>query len=475
VLRVSEIQCESCHGPNGGAHAIGTADSISARFSVAADVCGVCHGEPLRHGRFQEWRESGHGDFQTAMAEGISGVAAATPTGTGPNTSCAGCHTGQGFPLWLAQLQGGNPSRTLTAANAAALSFLRTDNVQPQTCATCHPVHNPGKQPGLVGNIVILRGDYQSGGAFDGTTPLLPAGFQANGVGKGALCITCHNSRNGGSGATATLHEDGDPNFGALTAYSGPHEACQGDVLMGRNAYYFSSPVAGEDLNLPGFVKVPQLGQRSRHSFLADACVTCHLEKSPTDPTLGYPPEIAGAGTNHTFAIVTDRTRPADDQINALCSKCHADFEGTGVQKSFDVSYKQVLIAAAQAIKRIHGDPVATNLVFIPGRTPQVSLNGAVPVNLATYLASAPGTTATGPIPASGFQRDLAKANWNISLVAPRYNATQLDSTSYDNGTPLRNASGGTVGVAGDQSKAVHNPSFVLNLITVTINRLNAL
>jgi hypothetical protein len=375
----------------------------------------------------------------------------------------------------LAQLQGGNPSRTLTAANAAALSFLRTDNVQPQTCATCHPVHNPGKQSGLVGNIVILRGDYQSGGAFDGTTPLLPAGFQANGVGKGALCITCHNSRNGGSGATATLHEDGDPNFGALTAYSGPHEASQGDVLMGRNAYYFASPVAGEDLNLPGFVKVPQLGQRSRHSFLADSCVTCHLEKAPTDPTLGYPPGSAGAGTNHTFAIVTDKTRPADDQINALCSQCHANYEGTGVQKSFDVSYKQVLIAAAQAIKRIHRDPVATNLVFIPGRTPQVSLNGAVPVNLATYLASAPGTTNTGPIPASGFQRDLAKANWNISLVAPRYNATQLDSSSYDNGTPLLTASGGTVGVAGDQSKAVHNPSFVLNLLTVTINRLNAL
>jgi hypothetical protein len=173
------------------------------------------------------------------MGEGIAGVTSSVPLGTGPNTSCAGCHTGQGFPLFISQLQGTNgniqsPLRTLNAANAAALSFLRTNNVQPQTCSTCHPVHNPGKSSGLIGDLVILRGDYQPGGAFDGTTPLLPAGFQANGVGKGALCITSHNSRNGGAGTTATLHEDGDPNFGALTAYNAPHEACQGDVLMGH-------------------------------------------------------------------------------------------------------------------------------------------------------------------------------------------------------------------------------------------------
>ena len=73
-----------------------------------------------------------------------------------------------------------------------------------------------------MGNIVNLRGDFQSGGAFDGNTPLLPAGFQANGVGRGALCITCHNSRNGGSGTTVGLHEDGDPIFGNP---SSPHTA----------------------------------------------------------------------------------------------------------------------------------------------------------------------------------------------------------------------------------------------------------
>ena len=268
VLQLSEVQCENCHGPNsnGEVHGAGQpdpADAKAARVSFSSDVCAPCHGEPLRHGRYQEWRESGHGDFETAIGEGLGSG------GVGANANCAGCHSGQGFPYLLGQLQSGNPLRTLNAASLAALSFLRADNVQPITCVTCHTPHDAGKQPGLVGNVVNLRGDFQSGGAFDGNTPLLPAGFQANGVGRGALCITCHNSRNGGSGTTVGLHEDGDPIFGTFTSYASPHEAAQGDVLMGRNAYFFGSG---------------QIGQRSKHSLLADACVTCHLEKTPADP-----------------------------------------------------------------------------------------------------------------------------------------------------------------------------------------------
>lgn len=167
VLKLSEIQCEACHGPNSNGDVHGTArpnvaDAEAARISFSADVCGVCHGEPTRHGRYQEWRESGHGDFETAIGEGLG------TGGIGPNTSCGGCHSGQGFPLLVAQLESGNPLRTLTAASAAELAFLRADNVQPITCVTCHTPHDAGRQPGLVGNVVMLRGDFQSGGAFDG-------------------------------------------------------------------------------------------------------------------------------------------------------------------------------------------------------------------------------------------------------------------------------------------------------------------
>ncbi len=145
-------------------------------------------------------------------------------------------------------------------------------------------------------------------------TPLLPAGFQANGVGRGALCITCHNSRNGGSGTTAGLHEDGDPIFGTFTSYASPHEAAQGDVLMGRNAYFFGSG---------------QIGQRSKHSLLADACVTCHLEKTPADPAAGVGLTTDGAGTNHSFGIVTDPTKTVAAQIKPS-ARVPRQFRGHG-------------------------------------------------------------------------------------------------------------------------------------------------
>jgi hypothetical protein len=204
---------------------------------------------------------------------------------------------------------------------------------------------------------------------------------------------------------------------------------------MGRNAYFFGNG---------------QIGQRSKHSLLADACVTCHLEKTPADPAFGVSPTTSGAGTNHSFGIVTNPTLTVEAQVNALCQKCHGAFEGTGVQKAFASAYNNLLAETAKAILRVKfgstgAIPAGTTLVFIPGRTPAVSVNGGANVNLATYLANAPGTTVTGPIPASGFQIDLGKANWNLVLVSA------------------------------DASKGVHNPSFTQDVIAVTLNRMKAL
>lgn len=486
ALALSNVQCENCHGPNEVAHNTGDPDAISSRFSLASDVCGTCHTD-----RFGEWAGSGHGDFETGMDEGLASG------GNAVNANCGGCHTGQGYGLFIQQLESGNPLRTLTAANQSALNTVLNgrpatsrDTVQPQTCVVCHQAHNVGNSGAntLTGFAVVLRGDFQPGGAFAGSTPLLPAGFQANGVGMGALCITCHNSRNGGVGTfpngTATLHEDADVNFdpaAAPTAYLGvPHEACQGDVLMGRNAYFFSGP---NDITLPGFTKIAQTGQRSAHSFIADTCVTCHMEiakAAGANQTSDFPFGIGGGGTNHTFAIANDPTKSEESQINAICNACHgSSFQGTGVQASFDAAYNTMLKAIANAILRVKfgsagAIPAGTTLTFIPGRTPSVSVNGATSQSLASYLASAPGTANTGAIPASGVQRDLSKANWNAGLVAPGYVAT-AGGSSFDNGTAITGGTNLTTTVAGDQSRAIHNPSFVFNVMQVTTARMNAL
>jgi ribosomal protein L31 len=434
TAKLSNIQCENCHGPQagGGAHTL-----VSPRIDIAGSVCAYCHGEPQRHGRFQEWAESGHGDFETALGEGFS--TSATTGVTTIRTSCAGCHTGQGFLQWYKQLAnvgggrkvgsrtldattlanlGWNSAGTLTSSGATVIQdaavpgVVTKANVQPQTCAVCHDPHDEGTVtttvPGGINDARVRVKD---------NTSLLPGGFIATGVGRGALCITCHNSRNGEfvSGAgNPTLHEDGDANWGTqvsstVNGYNSPHEAAQGDVLMGRNAYYVT-------------------GARSRHSFLADTCVSCHMEL--TTPPAAF--SGSGAfGTNHGFKASLD-----------ICTKCHGSFTGGTLQASFDARLAQLDTEIGKAVYRLANaganPPASTTIVIVYGRSPTISINGAAAVSFKTYLTGATGATA-------GYHPDIAKANWNYSLV-------QLDS-----------------------SKGIHNPSFTFDVLDATIAKMKTL
>ena len=172
----------------------------------------------------------------------------ATVEGRGATAGhCGRCHSAQGFLAWIEQgdltkqIQGANGNATVAELTALGLT---TDTVHPQTCATCHDPHAQGTTSGEPNTATVRIQD---------NTPLLPAGFAALGVGRGAICITCHNTRNG-------LHND---DVGLPTNYSAPHTPAQGDVLMGQNAYFVA------------------IGDRSPHSFIADTCTTCHMELTP--------------------------------------------------------------------------------------------------------------------------------------------------------------------------------------------------
>ena len=73
------------------------------------------------------------------------------------------------------------------------------------------------------------------------------AGFTANSVGRGAICMTCHNGRRG-------LRDDTQP-FVVSDATRAPHEGPQADILMGQNLYLTK-------VGTPGF-----------HSMVEDSCV----------------------------------------------------------------------------------------------------------------------------------------------------------------------------------------------------------
>ncbi len=243
VAQRANIQCENCHGPQqtlnindpGAAHVKG-----DPRINVSSEVCGSCHGEPLRHARYQQWQLSPHANFELAIGEGDDG-------------NCSRCHTAQGFIAWEKVGFAAGTNVTVTWDNTT---------VQPQTCAACHNPHNPGTTTGSTTNATVRVQD---------DTPVLAAGYRVLNAGRGAICMVCHNTRR-------NLINDDIPQD-VITGGRAPHGGAQADVLMGQNAFFVA------------------VGVRGKHSLITDTCANCHMVKTPPPAILSY----SQGGTNHTF------------------------------------------------------------------------------------------------------------------------------------------------------------------------------
>ena len=94
TARLANMQCENCHGPQDYTNA--HKDQPGApRVSLGAEVCGSCHGEPARHGRFQQWQLSSHADYDLARERGASsGTTVGSTTTAGAVTRATGSSRG---------------------------------------------------------------------------------------------------------------------------------------------------------------------------------------------------------------------------------------------------------------------------------------------------------------------------------------------------------------------------------------------
>ncbi|MDA8099029.1 MAG: carboxypeptidase-like regulatory domain-containing protein [Nitrospiraceae bacterium] len=475
VARMTNIQCESCHGPNNSdAHqtAQNPTSSSAFRVSYAAEVCAVCHASGTGHHLYSEWQtlnpDEKDPDAVGSTSEfgmGHSNRRAAVSMGAGSN-SCRRCHAGQGFPNFLTQLNDGFIGNLGTDTVNPITIDWDASNVEPITCTACHDPHdatNPNQ----------LR--------VYGTTPLLPSGFAAVGLGKGALCITCHNSRNGAqssSNVNTYLHEDSQPtntglmnyNKGNPTSYSAPHTACQGDVFMGRNAYF------------QGAGNLPKL---SKHSSVEDACVGCHMKLNPQTHLSHGAPEVS----SHVFYI-TNADAPK------LCANCHSsNVNGEALQAGVEAALealntqmgKNVLSKATNTVLNVIAwDPASDAYSSATGTNGQVAFN----LDLTTGVNSMTTAslfeihgqigfmvTLTNPVTmvmTNGSTKSLS--TFGIQMGNLKSAATASFPVLYNNkaGSPMVKAGWNYFLIEGDKSKGVHNPSFVQGVLNSTISMVTS-
>lgn len=180
-----------------------------------------------------EWKNSKHADRELPAND-----AGAWETRELNTVHCARCHAEQGFKAWVPQLMKGDPANIKKPdGKEADEAFIKglgltKDKVNPITCLACHTE------------------DFQL--RLRDNIPMLPNGLAIRGVGKGALCMACHNTRNG-----RIAWDSPDPK-----RYTQPHEAAQTDVIFGKNVFFYNDTGSTE----------------SPHAvFTGDSCVTCHM------------------------------------------------------------------------------------------------------------------------------------------------------------------------------------------------------
>ena len=342
-----------------------------------------------------DWQKSKHANKHLAQEE-------ATWEGRKEDTAhCARCHSEQGFKAWLPQLMKGDPGFLKkpdgTKADEAYIKGLELtkDKVRPITCAACHTA-----PPAL---------------RIQGNIPMLPNGIPVRAVGKGALCMACHNTRNG-----RVVWDTPDPK-----RYTQPHEAAQTDVILGKNVFFYndSADTPSPHALFTGNACVTchkQLGAGG-HTFKAGECNACHGEKLKEVFVQAGVMDLLG----QTATVIRARVMASKDKIACVTSWDPKTDKDT---PNFAIDGKQ--IKAVEIPPGIHG---------------QISLKFTMQDGKDVYSQMGSIKDACGEQgkPVFATSDPVVRALWNYLLF------------TYDG------------------SKGVHNPRFTRSVLIATINALS--
>jgi nitrate/TMAO reductase-like tetraheme cytochrome c subunit len=260
LTQFATIGCENCHGP-GSEHALGGGDTNKIVKDYSGNNCAQCHDAPSHHPYYRQWKNAKHSDaiWSSSFAQATNNAA----YGTNNNDNCIRCHDGRGYINFTRAV--GTATQGMTAADQTKIA-----------CASCHDPH---------GN----SNEYYLRNRPAGSDTLAGGYNYSSMLGKGKVCASCHHSRRYNVTYVQTR---------LTSAFWGPHESPQADVLLGKNAAQFTLPyISG-----------------SHKTLVPDGCVTCHM--APADTGTSYMYRVGGHSVTMEFDSINY------DHVKG-CLTCH--------------------------------------------------------------------------------------------------------------------------------------------------------
>ena len=161
----------------------------------------------------------------------------------------------------------------------------------------------------------------------------MPDGTVITNAGEGALCLQCHQNRNGSATNQLVQYPAGKNTWFGGSSF-GVHDNPQGDMIEGINANTYGQTIPS-----------------SAHLYsVTNLCVGCHMQTlSPSDPAF----LLAGGHTwNMSYNVVTNGVTNTVAKVD-VCVQCHGpissfnflvgDLEGNGVMEGVQTAVSNLL------------------------------------------------------------------------------------------------------------------------------------